>query len=99
MTSDAAATDPTSESLVDALNKNREATEEVEQVVDDLAVVHAVLDSQVPQAAREEDLGLVIEQAAQLELRLSESVRKLERVNETLAEEIKARVDRGVDPG
>ncbi len=83
--------------LEDALHANKEATEEVKQVGDDLALVHAVLDQKVIPGA-EEDLAIATEQAAQLEKQLSEAAEKLEKVNEHLAEEVKARKSSG-DPG
>lgn len=76
--------------LEEALAQNVEATEEVKHVVDNLAVVHAVLD-QAPNGAPPGDLDLAAEKARKLEKQLSTAAEKLEDVNEKLADELKAR--------
>jgi len=75
--------------LAEALNANKEATEEVKQVADHLAVVHAVLDQTVP-ATAEDDLNLATEQAGQLQKQLDEAAAKLGKVNEQLTTEVNA---------
>ncbi|MBT2326378.1 hypothetical protein J7E62_29090 [Variovorax paradoxus] len=85
-TSENAATAP----LEDALAKNVEATEEVKQVADNLAVVHAVLEK-APEGAPVEDIERAVEQAEVLKEQLSTAAEKLDDVNDTLAEELKAR--------
>ncbi|MEJ8852495.1 hypothetical protein [Variovorax rhizosphaerae] len=76
--------------LADVLDANKEATEEVKQVADHLAVVHAVLEQGVPAGAAE-DVGLATEQTAQLGKQLEEAADKLDKVNEQLATEVDAR--------
>ncbi|MBT2303994.1 hypothetical protein J7E70_26490 [Variovorax paradoxus] len=76
--------------LASSLDKNREATEEIKQIADDLALVHTVLDQTVPSGAPE-DLGLATEQAVNLEKQLGEAADKLDKVNEQLTDEIEAR--------
>ncbi|MEJ8859599.1 hypothetical protein WKW79_33910 [Variovorax robiniae] len=76
--------------LADALNSNKEATEEVKQVADHLAVVHAVLEQAVP-AGLADDVGLATEQTEQLGKQLEEASDKLDKVNEQLAKEVSAR--------
>jgi ABC-type transporter Mla subunit MlaD len=73
--------------LADALNANKEATEDVQQVADHLAVVHAVLDQTVPPGV-DGDLSLATEQTAELGKKLGEAAEKLEKVNEHLATEV-----------
>jgi hypothetical protein len=80
--------------LADALNANKEATQEVKQVADHLSLVHAVLDQALPPGV-EEDLDLATEQTAQLEKQLGEAAEKLEKVNEHLATEVSARTGDG----
>jgi hypothetical protein len=76
--------------LADALNKNKEAAEDVANAADDLAVVHAVLDTKVAHGAREADVKRAVAETKKVEERLTESVEKLEQVNETLAREVKS---------
>ena len=76
--------------LADALTKNKEAAEEVANAADDLAVVHAVLDSKVSHGAREADVKRAVAETKKVEERLTESVEKLEQVNETLAREVRS---------
>jgi len=76
--------------LADVLDANKEATEEVKQVADHLAVVHAVLEQAVP-AGRADDVSLATEHTAQLEKQLGEAAEKLDNVNEQLATEVNAR--------
>jgi len=73
--------------LVDALDKNRQATTEVKRVADDLAVVHAVLDTKVAHSESEADVTRAVAETNRLEKRLVRSAEKLEQVNETLQRE------------
>jgi hypothetical protein len=79
--------------LAEALSANKEATEEVKQVADHLAVVHAVLDQGVPPGA-EGDLSMATEQAGQLEKQLVGAAEKLDKVNEQLETVANARTER-----
>ncbi|RST50111.1 hypothetical protein [Variovorax sp. MHTC-1] len=76
--------------LEEALAKNVDATEEVRRTADELAIVRAVLDK-VPDGAPPEDIELAAERAEELEGGLSSAAEKLDEVNDTLAEELKAR--------
>ncbi|MBT2333232.1 hypothetical protein J7E49_04860 [Variovorax paradoxus] len=71
-----------------ALKENKEATQAVEKAADDLAVVHAVLDSELPKEATSSDVDRAIEQTGQLEKQLSASSEKLKKVNESLEREL-----------
>ena len=73
--------------LDDALAKNKEAAKEVERAADDLAVVHAVLDTKIATGAVDGDVKRAVAETKKVEDRLSESADKLEQVNETLARE------------
>jgi hypothetical protein len=73
--------------LDEALTKNKEASEEVARAADDLAVVHAVLDTKIEKGASDRDVERAVAETKKVEERLSESAEKLEEVNETLARE------------
>jgi chaperonin cofactor prefoldin len=74
--------------LAKALKENKEATQAVEKAADDLAVVHAVLDSELPKEAVSSDVERAVEQTSQLEKQLSASSKKLKKVNESLEREL-----------
>ncbi len=74
--------------LAEALDQNKLATEEVKQAADDLAIVHAVLDTKVARGAPDQDVKRAVAQTSEVEQRLDESVKKLERVNEVLEREV-----------
>lgn len=74
--------------LADALQKNQQATEEVQRAADDLAVVHAVLDTKASKGAVDDESKRAVAETAQVEKRLTKSVEKLEQVNETLQKEL-----------
>ena len=75
--------------LDEALSKNKEATEEVARAADDLAVVHAVLDTKIASGASDDDVERAVAETKRLEERLSDSAEKLEQVNETLEREVR----------
>lgn len=74
-----------------ALDKNKEATEEVKRAADDLAVVHAVLDTKIAQGASDGDVKRAVEETDELEKRLGDSAEKLDQVNEALQREVRRR--------
>jgi hypothetical protein len=75
--------------LDEALTKNKEATEEVARAADDLAVVHAVLDTKLAKGTSDGDVKRAVAETKKVEERLSESADKLEQVNEALAREVR----------
>ena len=78
--------------LSSALEKNEEAAREVQKAADDLAVVHAVLEttgSKLKEATA--DTERAIAETANVEKRLAESVRKIDEVNDTLHKEMAKR--------
>ncbi|MDN8617326.1 hypothetical protein [Variovorax ginsengisoli] len=77
--------EPASTSTIEeALDKNKNATEEVKKAADDLLVVHTVLKEELSQDAQAEVVGRAVEQAGELEKRLTKSAEMLDEVNETL---------------
>lgn len=78
--------------LAEALEKNQEATQAVQEAADDLAVVHAVLDSSAAAAKTlHEDAKKAIAETAKVEQRLTEAAEKLDEVNETLQRQMAKR--------
>ncbi|MET0210317.1 MAG: hypothetical protein ABW220_14830 [Burkholderiaceae bacterium] len=73
--------------LAEALAKNEEATEAVQEVADELGVVHAVLTQEVVKIAGEGDAANAVERTAALEKKLTETAEKMVEVNEALAEQ------------
>ncbi|WP_295980863.1 hypothetical protein [uncultured Variovorax sp.] len=74
-----------------ALRKNTQATDAVQDVADELAVVHAVLDSDIPKKTLTPEVDRAIERTEQLERQLGTSAANLQKVNETLREELSRR--------
>jgi hypothetical protein len=74
--------------LAKTLKENKEATQAVEKAADDLAVVHAVLDSELPKKTVSSDVDRAVERTGQLEKQLSASSEKLKKVNESLEREL-----------
>ena len=74
--------------LAKALKENKEATQAVERAADDLAVVHAVLDSELPKEAISSDVDQAVAQTNELEKQLSASSKKLKTVNDSLEREL-----------
>ena len=70
--------------IEEALDKNKNATEEVKKVADDLLVVHTVLKEELAQDTRAEVVDRAVEQAGELEKRLNKSAEVLDAVNESL---------------
>jgi hypothetical protein len=89
MTRSSAAPPPADDAadLAKVLKKNKRATATVQEVADDLSVVHAVLDSQVHQETLHPDVGQAIEQTDQLKEKLKAAEQKLRSVNEALEQQ------------
>lgn len=73
--------------LAEALAKNEEATDAVQEVADELAVVHAVLAQEVEKIAGDGDAADAVERTAALETKLTETAEKMLEVNEALSEQ------------
>ena len=82
---EAAASSP----LADALDMSKEATEDVKKAADDLAVVHAVLDTRLAHGATDDEAARAVAETERVEKQLTESAEKLDQVNETLERELK----------
>ena len=77
--------------LTEALEKNRQATEEVQRAAEDLAVAHAVLDTKTAKGEIDDEAKRAVAETARVEKRLEQSVDKLDQVNQTLQKEIPKR--------
>ena len=78
----------TTSTIVEALDKSKDATEEVKEVADDLLVVQAVLKEELAQDAQPDLVDRAVEQAGELEKRLTKSAELLDEVNEFLEQAI-----------
>jgi hypothetical protein len=74
--------------IAEALDENKQATEEVKRAADDLAVVHAVLDTKLTKGVSDGDVKRAVAETNAVEKRLAESAEKLDRVNDTLEREV-----------
>jgi ribosome biogenesis GTPase A len=74
--------------LAKVLEQNKQATETIQEVAEDLSVVHAVLDSEVPKETLHPDVDQAIEQTDQLKGKLRSAEEKLKTVNETLEQQV-----------
>lgn len=74
--------------LADALEKSTTVKKTVQEAADDLAVVHAVLDKDVPKKNRTPEVDQAVKRTDDLEKKLSKSVEVLEQVADTLSEEV-----------
>lgn len=72
--------------LATALDKNKEATEEVQAIADELAVTHAVL-TKSGLGARTSDVEEAIARTGDAEKQLNDVAQKLDEVNELLERE------------
>ena len=75
--------------IADALDKNKQATEDVKKAADDLAVVHAVLDTKIAKGTSDGDVARAVAETDKVEKRLTKSAEKLDQVNETLEREVR----------
>lgn len=79
------------DAIADALVAQKQATDDIKEVAEELGVVHAVLDNRIPEDVSHEDVGHAIARTDALEKRLNESVKVLEDVTGALEQEVKAR--------
>lgn len=73
--------------LSEALKENKQVAEDIKSAADDLAVVHAVLEKELPEEAMNDDAVQAVEQTQEIEKRLSKSAKKLDAVNRRLHRE------------
>ena len=76
-----------SSKVSDALAKNETAAEAVKKAAEDLAVVHAVLDTKVSQGAQDGDVKRAVKETEKIEKRLTDTGEKLDEVNEILRDQ------------
>jgi hypothetical protein len=74
--------------LTKVIEKNKQVAETVQEAAEDLSVVHAVLDSEVPKETLHPDVGQAIEQTDQLKDKLKAAEEKLRTVNEALEQQV-----------
>lgn len=60
------------------LKTNRKVSVDIQDAAFELKVVHAVLDSKVPESVRSDDVGAAIERTEVLEKKLEQSSKQLE---------------------
>ena len=77
--------------IAEALDKNKEATEQVRAATDELAVAHAVLETKLARGAPEADVAKAVAQTGQVEKRLAKSTDTLDKVNETLEQVLESK--------
>lgn len=70
--------------LDDALDKNKAAQQSVQEAAEDLAVVHTVLDTEMPPPGRSDQLDQAVAQTEQLQKKLDETAEVLREVNQAL---------------
>lgn len=78
------------DAIADALVKHKQVAEEIKEVAEELGVVHAVLDTQIPGDVNHADVGEAVARTDALEKRLNDSAKVLEDATEALAQEVKA---------
>lgn len=86
MTAKPARSNPT-HGLGEALSKNEEAKDAVQEVADELVVVHSVLTQEVANIASDGDAADAVERTAALEKKLTDTAEKMDEVNQALAEQ------------
>jgi len=86
---DSATRDPSS--IADVLDKNKVARETVKEAAEDLAVVHTVLEAEMPLPGRTDDLHQAVAQTERLHKKLDDTADVLQEVNEALASEATVR--------
>jgi hypothetical protein len=74
--------------IADALDTNQQAAAEVKTAADELAVVHAVLDTKLTRDARDPEVRKAVADTDQIEKRLGEAAEKLDGVNGILQREV-----------
>ena len=70
--------------LAQVLEDNRKTSSELKNTADELGVVHAVLDSTVPESARVGDVDAAIHRTEALEDKLNETSKQLDASNKAL---------------
>lgn len=80
-------------SLDRTLEKSEQVAADVQRASDNLAVVSAVLEQELPDEVQVGEVAQAIEHTSQLEEKLAKSAEKLAEVNAALSEEIEKRLE------
>lgn len=75
-------------STTDPVQTNKQVAQEVKAAADDLVVVHAVLDKELAEEARSDEVDQAVAQTAKIEKRLSKSAKALDDVNRKLGSRV-----------
>lgn len=75
---------PGADAIADALKKNIEAAAAVEDVADQLGVVHAVLRTKIAEASADADTEAAVDRTHELEQKLNETAEKMDEVNQAI---------------
>ncbi|MBU1359164.1 MAG: hypothetical protein KKC85_22135 [Gammaproteobacteria bacterium] len=79
---------PPPKPLDEVLESTHDVASEVQKASDDLAVVHTVLEQEVPKDAQAGDVAQAIAHTGEIERKLAKSADQLVEANQALAEEI-----------
>ncbi len=75
--------------VAEAVNKSKEVAQEIKDAAHNLAVAHAVLEKNIPETPRAEDVGGAVKRTAEVQKKLDKTAKKLETVTEKLEDELK----------
>ena len=76
------------EKLKEVLDTNKQVAEEVQTASEDLSVVHAVLQQEVPKGVSHGDVQEAIDRTHEIEEKLAESADRLDEANKALEQAI-----------
>ena len=79
---------PQPKALDEVLESTHDVASEVQKASDDLAVVHTVLEQEVPKDAQAGDVAQAIAHTSEIERKLAKSADQLVEANQALAQEI-----------
>lgn len=74
--------------VADALEKSQEVQGKVKRAADELAVVHAVLDKEIPEEERTGEVDQAVKHTGRLEKKLQKTADLLDEVTKTLESEV-----------
>jgi conjugal transfer/entry exclusion protein len=82
-----------SQSLVQALDKNEAVEEVVTQSAEELLVINAVLNKEIPGHVMVGDVAQALQKTDELEVKIYDTAQELAQVNQVLSREIDERAD------
>ncbi len=83
----------TSHSLEQALDKNEAVEDVVTQSAEELLVINAVLNKEIPDHVMVGDVAQALQKTDELEVKISDTAHELAQVNQVLSREIDERAD------